>query len=58
MQSQIAEAGTHQVHYHCAGCPNGCDTYDRVRDGGPEIFHNHACHRYPSRTTEYVKVSG
>lgn len=56
MQHQIAEAGMKDVVYVCGGCPAGCKTIDRVREGGPEIFHQHQCHRYPSRGTEYVKV--
>jgi len=57
-QQQIAEAGMKDVVYQCWGCPAGCKTIDRIREGGPEIFHQHACHRSPSRGTEYQKVVG
>lgn len=56
-QQQISVPGTHQNHYRCPVCPFGCDLYETVRDGAPEVMHQHACHRYPSLMTAWHKVT-
>lgn len=57
MQTIIADQDLVALVYQCTGCPAGCELTEYGLAGIVPLYHQHPCHRFPSRSTAFVHVA-